>query len=578
MKIETLLTTIFDYDELAKLPQFIREYQPDIDTINDLKEYTSQFYVSDPEQALQIAALANRLSQHLPPPASAVGSWAQANALIYNHCYHEADKLFEQTRTELLKVGETLEAARASVGHVGVLACIGKCREALALTQEIEPILKDASRRNSDDHDRLGRLLMNKGVAHELIGEYEEALSVYEHQIRIAVEDGNELLLGQLKHNQAYALVQINAKDEALKIYAEAERLLTKTESVIDLIRLYTNKISLLIGLERYEEADEAQSQAEYQLNQREGSTQQRHWLTLFKAAIMLNRSTQIESALLKALSDAQKSFAQHGPMSCEGLAWIALGRCYASRQEWDKAESAFQQARRLVPLCGVRFLEYQALHSLGELAYVQGNLQLAVERYELAIRYIEALRQELYIEVFRAGFLTDKLEVYQDLASIHIQQQQLSTAFQVVEQAKSRLLTDKLAFRLQSEAAERVHVENSRLHTLMQELDESLQQLEEIYNQARLEELQSDHPSTGTPHDETTTQIETLEEKTRALVQTIQREEPLLSPFATGETVSIPTLQQNLHEAIFLQYHLSNGTLFLRNGKGILFVDAIRA
>ncbi|MEM7129103.1 MAG: CHAT domain-containing protein [Chloroflexota bacterium] len=568
MNMEELLNDLSTFYSANNLERFIERHQPNAETISDLKDYSASFYTTDPEHALQIATMAYQLSQHLSPFASAHGSWAMANALIYTHRFHEADKHFTETRNGFLSVGETLQAARASVGKVGILACVGKCREALELAQEIEPILGKASEQNSEDSVRLGNLLMNKGVAHELMGEYEEALAVYKQQIHITHQDGNERLLGQLKHNQAVALTQIGAYDEALTVYAEADKLLTKTESVTDLVRLYTNRLSLLIGLSRYKDADEMQAKAEERLNQLEGAEQQRHWLTFFKATISLKRFQYIDQALLASLRNAQHAFAAHRSIHCEGLAWIALGRCHISRGEWQEAQDAFQYARKLVPLGAARFVEYQVLHGQGEIDCKQGNLEGAIEHYRSAINHIEALRQELYIEVFRAGFLTDKLEIYQDLASVYIRLDRLDDAFHAVEQAKARLLTDKLSFLLQSEAADRNHSENSALSPLMQELDATLQRLDELYNQARLEGLQSADAPTGAPQQQTMIQIEKLEQTTHDLVQTIQRAQPLFSPFATREIALIPAVQATIQDAIFLQYHI------LKDQIGLFVID----
>ena len=42
----------------------LQTYQVSVDTLQQLKAYSAQFYLTEPERALQIAQTAYRLSQH----------------------------------------------------------------------------------------------------------------------------------------------------------------------------------------------------------------------------------------------------------------------------------------------------------------------------------------------------------------------------------------------------------------------------------------------------------------------------------------------------------------------------------
>jgi hypothetical protein len=126
-----------------------------------------------------VAQRALALGLLLPPPAAAYGRWTLANAYIFQERYAEANELYSVGRTELLALGETLNAARLAVGQVGTLAYLGQASAGLALASECAPLLQAASQSNPADQGRLANLLMNQGVCHELLGEYEEALVNY---------------------------------------------------------------------------------------------------------------------------------------------------------------------------------------------------------------------------------------------------------------------------------------------------------------------------------------------------------------------------------------------------------------
>ena len=66
----------------------------------------------------------------------------------------------------------------------------------MGLAKEVEPILDAASQNNPEDLERLGKLLMNLGNVYELIGQYEEALEIYQRQVPIAEALGNQPSIG----------------------------------------------------------------------------------------------------------------------------------------------------------------------------------------------------------------------------------------------------------------------------------------------------------------------------------------------------------------------------------------------
>jgi len=539
------------------LPAFIRQHQLTMETIQSLKDHSAQFYFSEPAAALHIAQLAHQLSLHLPAPAPALGQWTLANALLHNSQVTAAKALFEAARSEYLALGWDLEAARMGIGHVAVLAYTGQMAAGIALANAIKPLLEAAAQTNPKDLRRLGSLLMNMGILYDLYGQYEESLVIYEQQMAIADTLQDEMMSAQSAHNQAYALVQVGAFSEAFAHYTQAETLFLHNHATADLLRLYINLGSLLALLNRYKEARAVQAKAEKLLAGTAGLEQMHHRLSLLRTLFHLQSHTSVDGLLFQALQQAQQAFAQHGPLVEEGLALILLGRCHLERGDLVAAHQNFAHAHQLVQQQADRTLAYRALHGLARVAHIQQNFSQAIVQYTAAIEQLESIRHELQIESYRAAFLTDKLQVYQDLAALYLDQAQLDRAFDVIERAKSRLVTEKLAARLDAEINQAAHVADPQTQALAQQLITRLQQLDGLYQQVETEHKQQDSDVLATQNFDTGATVQAIEQEVQGLLNQIQRRQQLFSPLATGHTAALAHIQFHLHDAIFLQYHL---------------------
>lgn len=539
-------------------------------TVQELKDYSAQFYFTQPAEAVRIAQVAYQLGLQLPMPAPALGSWALANAFLHASRYLEAAQLFEQARNEYLAAGYPLDAARLGVGHVGVLAYMGQGKAGLALAKKIEPHLAKSAKTNLADLRRLGNLLMNLGVIHELLGQYEEALVLYERQIQLALQLHDRHMLARAKHNQAYAFVQIAAFDRALAIYQEAESLCLEIDAKTDLVRLYINLAHLFTALRRYQDAKWAQEQAEQHLG--EDMDQERYRLALFRAHLYLQSNLPIQATILLGLQQAQLAFAAHGPLQEECLAWILLGICHFKQDHQTLARRDLAKAAELSVADANRALNYRILHGLGQIEQAEQNYEGAIAQYKAAIQQIEATRYELHSETLRSSFLSDKLEVYADLAGLYVQLEQLDDAFEVVERAKSRLVTEKLAFRLGAEVKQAAASEDKQIAAWARRLNSLLKQLEQLYNQAKLEYRHDVQQGTGLA-EQIQRSIKTLENEVQTIVEKMQRRRPLLSTLTTGHSASLTQVREHLHQSIFLQYHILNGyySAFVVNSAAIL-------
>ncbi len=536
----------------------------DIKTVQALKARSSHLYFDQPAQAVRVAELARRLGDLLPDPASALGRWTLANALLFSDRYSDAVELFEEAGKLYRAADLPLEAARMGVGHVWALAYTGQFEEALARAAEIEPLLESSARQNRDDLRRLGGLFNNVGITNDLMGRYEEALEAYERQVAIARELGDELELAHVWHNRACALTYLNAFDEALAAFQDAEIGFQGADATADLARLAHNRGTLYARWGRYEEAEAEFAAADGWLSTLEGVAQARASLVVYRALARLESERAPDERLVSALIDAQARLATDGPLFEEGLAWLGVGRCWMEMGSASAAQDAFKRALEIGENGGGRPLAWEALRFLGNLAERRGNPDAASIFYQRAVAEIEAMRRDLYVGSFRAGFLADKLVVYRDLALLFARSGRLEEAFAAVEGAKSRLLAEQLAGRLSDELAVLTESDDPQTRALARRLRGLLVRLERFYRQARLDDAEGRGESgSDIPSPQTLAAVGELEDEVVKVARRMERDKPLFSPLTMGRASSLQAIQSQLQDGLLLQYYIARGSVW---------------
>ena len=196
---------------------------PDAQAISQLKDESASYYYSDPARALQIALQARLLAEQIgTPEAHAIGLWTEANARAFLDQWSEAVVLFDQAGALFDRVSDPVDKARMQVGLVYVLAYQGEVERALHIASEIEPVLQQCARRNERDAARLASLINNIGIANDLAGRPDAALSAYDRRL-LLVEGQDDLIeIARTQQNRGIALLGLNLDDEALYAFEQA--------------------------------------------------------------------------------------------------------------------------------------------------------------------------------------------------------------------------------------------------------------------------------------------------------------------------------------------------------------------
>ncbi len=121
-----------------------------------------------------------------------------------------------------------------------------------------------------------------------------------------------------------------------------------------------------------------------------------------------------------------------------EGQAHFLNGSYAAAERELQLAYDGSKRLR-------LPDLSQAALCSLGELSAVTSDPRTAEKYFKAAIKLIEGLRAPLAADEFTMSFLASRLEPYDRLAKLYLEDGRIASAFRTMESGRSRSLLDAL-------------------------------------------------------------------------------------------------------------------------------------
>lgn len=287
------------------------------------------------------------------------------------------------------------------------------------------------------------RALQNLALTYFVLGRYNEALEKLD-QVRadfLADDRQRDALLTELFISDC--LLQLRRFPEVLEKCRRVRQVFDQLGTRFETGLAILNEAIAYAGLQRYDEALASLEEARRSFEQQGNPT----WAAGadLEAAGVLLRKGQYRASLRKAEVCLLPLAAQ--PVK-RAQACLAAARALLALGLEDRAAGYIRQARQVSQENDVPSVAY-AVHAVsGELARERGDLQAAIAEYEQAIATLENLRGRLMIE-FRADFLEDKQEVYEDVVALHVQLDRPDEALRYAERAKSRALFDLLANRL---------------------------------------------------------------------------------------------------------------------------------
>ncbi|HET6639747.1 MAG TPA: CHAT domain-containing tetratricopeptide repeat protein [Gemmatimonadota bacterium] len=288
-----------------------------------------------------------------------------------------------------------------------------------------------------------------------LAARYSEALRGIEAVRRAVTELGDERHAALATLDEAELLLSLNAWEEAGDRAAEAGNALADLGLVQDALLAALFRGLSALHRKRWTEAADRLTEAEAGFRA-EGNDVLAALACLYRAELALRRGDARPAA--RFAFAAVRTFAGRGLAAKEAYARIVAGRAlwllgrraFAERQ----AERALE---RLAPLPSSE-IRWRAQALLADVAAEPEERDRCLEA---AIAESDRLRSQVVADELQAAFQRDKATLYERLAKSLLERGAFDAAFEIVDSARSRVLTERLAVGGQGDPpdADSVHI-----------------------------------------------------------------------------------------------------------------------
>ncbi|HSL29652.1 MAG TPA: CHAT domain-containing protein [Anaerolineales bacterium] len=403
------------------------------------------------------------------------------SALIYKNlsiCYElvgnydQALKVVSLAETLFQEAGLDEESGALAMSRGSILLNLGRVVEAMTMFQEAA-----ARFASLDNRLRQARCLTNLGNAHLLLGNYSQSLEILSEARR---------LLSTLDARVDQLIMQGLTADAylALNLYPEAIAEYRAVNNGLKEMGMAYQRAWVLWGLGAALTKQSQWDAAEIMLAEaadlfRETENKQLLCGVLLEQSHLRAARGERGAAIQEARQALQLVIDEDWPVQ-RVYALLALADLVLP--DVSQAESLLLDAQQTTARLVLPQLRYRVRQRLGHLFLLQGRDQEAELLLEAAVTSIEQLRGNLTQEAVRVSFLRDKIYAYEDLAQLYLargDEESLRKALQIIEQSKSRSLTDLVMglveTKLSTDVAPDTH---ERLQMLRAELNA-------IYNQA---------------------------------------------------------------------------------------------
>ena len=290
----------------------------------------------------------------------------------------------------------------------------------------------------------------NIAYLHYLRGQYTTALGLYREARARHTELGNKHHIDLCALNEAEIYLELNLTGECADLAKAAysgfrDRGLVheSAKSLTILAIAESRQGQIFLALELLAQAQELFRQLKNDLSAAS--------IDLYRAALYSRAGRSIEARRLA--STAEAAFCRFGLTTRAAACRILLGRLSLEQRNWSGARDLCCSALALLRDVDAPALSFQAYYFLGEVERLAGQSGAALKSYLGAHEDLERVTGSIQTEEQRIPAIDDRLVLYESLVDFLVGQdlatdEDCAQAFAFVEKAKSRSLTDLLAFR----------------------------------------------------------------------------------------------------------------------------------
>ena len=283
------------------------------------------------------------------------------------------------------------------------------------------------------------------GITYFILGRYNEGLELLNQAQDMFLSDGRHRDAILIKLYISDCLLQLGRYSEVLENFQKIRPLFAKLGSQFEVAQCLLNEAVAHSGLRNYDQALAALARAK-QIFLNEGNPV---WVATadLEIATILLLQDQAQAGLTNALNSLTV-FEAHNLRVQRAHALLIAARAALTIKAFSQAQHYVSFALAIGQEDDIPLIIYQSRYLLGLLAIERADHALARTEMDRAIEAIERLRGRLMLE-FRSDFLIDKHRVYEDMVQLCLQMRDPAASLQYAERAKSRVLLEMLAFRL---------------------------------------------------------------------------------------------------------------------------------
>jgi tetratricopeptide (TPR) repeat protein len=444
------------------------------------------------DAALRTAGAARRVLARADPVQLAQLEANIGNIYYRLDRYRKALSHYDRARDALLERGDDTMLAVIDFSRSSVFAEIDQPERALDLLQKAATQFDCAGRSLQAEQCRF-----HIAYLQFLRGNYNQSLASY-HRVRDRVAElGSDELAGYCSLGIAQVLLTLNAFDDAAETAASALDIFEKLGMPFESARACLVSGLTAMGLRNYGQA--------------------RGELIKARAAFGQCRNvifTALADAYLAELAGKIRDFGEMSARARSSLrvfsrnrlptraAWSRLLMARASYELQDLARAAQLARKALATIEGVFApgITYQCHHLLGLIHRARNRPKAALNDFRRAVEAVQQMREWIVADEFKASFLQDKTEIYEDAIAACLEDRGaagVKEAFHLVESSKSRALADLLSRYSRHSAAgdgEKPGISGRRNQLL-----KLIEDLNWYASQTRLEEAKGKQRSDGT-------------------------------------------------------------------------------
>jgi tetratricopeptide (TPR) repeat protein len=440
------------------------------------------------DDALRVARAARRALRAAEPVQLAQLEANVGNVYYLLDRYKKALEHYDKARSILAVSGDETMRALVDGNRSNILTELDRPDEALALLEGAATAF-----------DRAGQALyaaqtrFHMAYLHFLRGNYNTALAGY-YEVRDRLgELGSLHLVAWCNLEIAEILLALNAFDDAAESAASARASFTELGMPYESARSALAHALALMGLGRF---DEARSDL---LGARESFASNRNstftaLADTYLAELAIRGGDPAEAACRAASS--LRTFARQELTNKAAYSRLLAARAAFSLGEMAKAARLARVALAAAEGTFSPAIAYQCHHLLGRVERGRRRNRPALENFRRAVEIVERMRGGIAADDFKATFLRDKVEVYEDAIAACLDEGSeplVEEALRLVESSKSRALADLLA-RYVRDAGERARPGAGKLRAETRErLSKLIADLNWYSSQAGLEDEKGD-------------------------------------------------------------------------------------